>query len=505
MKKKKKSVFLFKQPVQASLNFLVGSIILGLTCFIIFVSAAPPASPYAPGATLTPDCAQGDPNCTVYAPLATSLTADTAVTMSDYALNFDSGTLYVDALNNRVGIGTTSPYAKLAVAGQIVAEYFTATSTSATSTFASQLLLSRIPDTPHTFASWATGAANSQVQNSSFYINPASAIGDTNLFGAAVSDSVKFLIDAEGDVFANSITLAGGSSLSTTTISTLTVENSANLGDAPNADSHIIKGIVNLYATSSSPVLSIWNSSSGDLLSLSGGATAPENYLTLTSGGNLGLGTSSPYAKLSVSGRGVFDQDVRAEYFTATSTTASSTFPWLVATRSDLGTVIKGTWNGASIADGYIDNNITINGGAISGATNTMSLGSDSTGDIYYRDSSGYLARLAIGTGGYVLGSVSGIPGWVATTTLSTISGTLANTQGGTGQDSSSWDGPISIANGVWTATTSIGVQYGGTGLTAATAGYTLIGNSATALQATSSLFISTAGNVGGGDDQPPV
>lgn len=36
MKKKKKSVFIFKQPVQTSLNFLVGSIILGLTGFIIF-------------------------------------------------------------------------------------------------------------------------------------------------------------------------------------------------------------------------------------------------------------------------------------------------------------------------------------------------------------------------------------------------------------------------------------------------------------------------------------
>jgi hypothetical protein len=38
--------------------------------------------------------------------------------------------------NGLVGIGTTSPYAKLSVVGQIVAAYFTATSTTATSTFA---------------------------------------------------------------------------------------------------------------------------------------------------------------------------------------------------------------------------------------------------------------------------------------------------------------------------------------------------------------------------------
>lgn len=38
--------------------------------------------------------------------------------------------------NGNVGIATTSPYAKLSVAGEVVAAYFTATTTSATSTFA---------------------------------------------------------------------------------------------------------------------------------------------------------------------------------------------------------------------------------------------------------------------------------------------------------------------------------------------------------------------------------
>ena len=38
-----------------------------------------------------------------------------------------------------VGIGTTSPYAKLSVVGETVSSYFTATSTTATSTFAGGL------------------------------------------------------------------------------------------------------------------------------------------------------------------------------------------------------------------------------------------------------------------------------------------------------------------------------------------------------------------------------
>jgi hypothetical protein len=45
-----------------------------------------------------------------------------------------------------------------------------------------------------------------------------------------------------------------------------------------------------------------------------------------TTGGNVGVGTTSPYAKLSVSGSGVFDNNILASYFTATSTTATSTF-----------------------------------------------------------------------------------------------------------------------------------------------------------------------------------
>ena len=40
-----------------------------------------------------------------------------------------------------IGIGTSSPYAKLSVVGQVVAEYFTATSTTATSTFQGNVLI----------------------------------------------------------------------------------------------------------------------------------------------------------------------------------------------------------------------------------------------------------------------------------------------------------------------------------------------------------------------------
>ena len=50
--------------------------------------------------------------------------------------SFGGTTLFVfDDATNNVGIGTSSPYAKLSVVGEIVSSFFTATSTTATSTF----------------------------------------------------------------------------------------------------------------------------------------------------------------------------------------------------------------------------------------------------------------------------------------------------------------------------------------------------------------------------------
>ena len=70
--------------------------------------------------------------------------------------------------------------------------------------------------------------------------------------------------------------------------------------------------------------------------------------------GNVGIGTAADW-KLSVAGIGSFDDYVRASYFTATSTTATSTFPYLsVTTNSNLGTVVGGTWQGTAVGDAYL-------------------------------------------------------------------------------------------------------------------------------------------------------
>ena len=56
------------------------------------------------------------------------------------------------------------------------------------------------------------------------------------------------------------------------------------------------------------------------------------------------------------------------------------------------------------------------------------------SGTIPYGNGTGALATTTAGTAGNVLALLNGVPTWTATTTLSTISGTLAETKGGTNQ-----------------------------------------------------------------------
>lgn len=166
---------------------------------------------------------------------------------------------------------------------------------SSTSTVTTQFTVTKVPTGVHTFVTWAPDTSDSNVAEASLLLNPASAASDTNLFGLAVNSLPKFIVDAEGDVFAKSVTLSGGATLASTTISgTLTIEANTFLGDAPNNDSTVIKGITSIYATSTSPALSIWNSTpTGSLLSLSTGATAPTSIFRVGADGRTTIGTTT--------------------------------------------------------------------------------------------------------------------------------------------------------------------------------------------------------------------
>ncbi|MEK7066431.1 MAG: hypothetical protein AAB965_02555, partial [Patescibacteria group bacterium] len=122
-----------------------------------------------------------------------------------------------------------------------------------TSTFSGRLLATKAPTLAHTFSVWDTDTTNSNVLDSSFLINPSSAVADSNLFGIAVNDNVKFLVDAEGDVFVRNLTATGTVNQANTSISTLTVENTAIFGDAVGDSVTVNAGTI----TSNNPIS--WN------------------------------------------------------------------------------------------------------------------------------------------------------------------------------------------------------------------------------------------------------
>ncbi|SVD26951.1 uncharacterized protein METZ01_LOCUS379805, partial [marine metagenome] len=84
----------------------------------------------------------------------------------------------------------------------------------------------------------------------------------------------------------------------------------------------------------------------------------------------------------------------------ATVTGATQAAITSAANLATIGTVTSGTLSTGAVVAGV-----------------TMTLGSDAEGDVYYRNASGVLTRLAVGTDADVLTLASGIPSWATPTT----------------------------------------------------------------------------------------
>jgi hypothetical protein len=76
------------------------------------------------------------------------------------------------------------------------------------------------------------------------------------------------------------------------------------------------------------------------------------------------------------------------------------------------------TWASGAAPDVTLSNSVTLTNKTLGSGTvitaATMTLGSDATGDIYYRNAGGLLTRLGPGSDGQVLTLASGIPSWAA-------------------------------------------------------------------------------------------
>jgi len=137
--------------------------------------------------------------------------------------------------------------------------------------------------------------------------------------------------------------------------------------------------------------------------------------------------------------------------FQGLATFGNASTSQISATNSYLGTVLSGTWNGTAISNQYggtgLDSSaLTGLAQIVSGtwsASSTLSTAYGGTGwnsiqtnTLLLGNGAGRIATTTSGTDGYVLALSAGVPTWLATSTLSTITGTLTVGKGGTGQTS---------------------------------------------------------------------
>jgi len=200
------------------------------------------------------------------------------------------------SIQGNVGIGTTSPYAKLSVVGETVSEYFTATSTTATTTLAGGLNIGN-GKLVYDYSSGNVGI-NTTSPTAWLNIDAPSGGAEKQFIRVENSGNVLFSLNQYGNFSAKAGATFGGVA-----------------GVSPSSAAVVVNP-----NSSSNRGLSI-KEKSGQTASTFQVLDSLDNVLfNIAGGGNVGIGTTSPYAKLSVVGETV------SEYFTATSTTATSTF-----------------------------------------------------------------------------------------------------------------------------------------------------------------------------------
>lgn len=243
-------------------------------------------------------------------------------------------TIYGNTGTGNVGLGTTSPYAKLSVVGEVVGAYFTAT-TTATST------LPRLSSTGIATdwlciagtcnASWPTSA-------SSTLLSDANTFSGTNIFsgnfsltglsagGVAVNSSgLLYSFATSTWTFASSTLLADSNTFSgnNTFSNTITGSITGNAGTAT-----VLQTARNINGTSFDGSADITiTAASSTLLANSNTWTGTNAFAGLTATSfNLGSGLANMLAGFDASGNLTSTSSPQVAYINATSTTATSTF-----------------------------------------------------------------------------------------------------------------------------------------------------------------------------------
>ena len=272
---------------------LASSTLQNFTASLATTSAATTTALYVSGATTTRIANGVNILAGCYAINGTCLNIGSGLTGSGAAnraafwtavgnLSYDD-TFVWDNTNKRLGIGTTSPYAKLSVTGEVVGQMFTATSTTATSTFMGGVGIGT-----------SSPGYKLSVEDGNIYANNGSLLiggtGDGGLLarinvdsGSSIGHTLINLKSDTGTMF----TVDGRTSIGL-----------ARFGSGGATPGPSIVNIKTMAATDVGLVIRPFTGQSADMFQI---RDISDNIVdVIDPSGFLGIGTSSPYAKSSI-------------------------------------------------------------------------------------------------------------------------------------------------------------------------------------------------------------
>ncbi|MEK7628410.1 MAG: helix-turn-helix domain-containing protein, partial [Patescibacteria group bacterium] len=376
--------------------------------------------------------------------------------------------VYFDDANNRLGVGTSSPYATLAIVGQAVAAYFTATSSIASSfdggllSLASTTIGGGAQATGLTVSGGATTTGNLVVQGtgtSTF----AGGISTTRLDATSASSTFNGLritgnglqistiancsetleTDASGNIICGTDATATGAADSFTFTTNYGVTNAATssplwaqAGINASSTSHFatfdaIAGTTTNFAISNVASSLLKTNATGGIIPAVAGTDYltssnifsylfPANATTTLLSFNGGL---TAYASSTI-GNGTASGGLTV-FGTATTTNLTvsnlASTSQLVASNSfTIGTLsgfLKATAGSVATALVNLTTDVT---GILPTANGGTGWGNIQANSLVIGNGTGALATTTAGTNGQVLALVAGVPTWTATTTFST-------------------------------------------------------------------------------------